>query len=225
VLFFLPQTHLVAGEDESSSSTNGEIFVLQENRPVRHTRPHGRPPLVWKRCSTCKKEIAFTSVHRVCNVSTCNRTRTALAFYSVACWDAHVPMLRHREAWAEERRAPTRADWERQLRAAEAKERRRSVPARRAQALRSDPASRRVATVGLDGTRDVAEPAADPAGALATEEVQKRVRRAVGALPEPERCLCNPIGSTCLGTYPVCDGSCPSSQTCGQFLPGLCMCN
>jgi hypothetical protein len=83
-------------------------------------------PLVWKRCSTCKKEIAFTSVHWVCNVSTCNRTRTALAFCSVACWDAHVPMLRHREAWAEERRAPTRADWERQLRAAEAKERRRS---------------------------------------------------------------------------------------------------
>ena len=83
-------------------------------------------PSLWKRCSTCKKEIAFTSVHWVCNVSTCNRSRTALAFCSVGCWDAHVPMLRHREAWAEERRAPTRAEWERQLRAAEAKERRRS---------------------------------------------------------------------------------------------------
>src|SRR5262245_64791347 len=46
---------------------------------------------------------------------------------------------------------------------------------------------KRVGTVGLDGTRDVAEPAADPAGALATEEVQKRVRRAVDGLPEPER--------------------------------------
>jgi hypothetical protein len=79
----------------------------------------------WKRCSTCKTEIPFTTTYWVCNVSTCNRPRTALAFCSVNCWDAHVPMLRHRDAWAEEARSPTAAEWARQQREAESKERRR----------------------------------------------------------------------------------------------------
>jgi hypothetical protein len=88
-------------------------------------------PSFWKRCSTCKKEIAFVATYWVCNVSTCNRSRTALAFCSVPCWDAHVPMLRHRESWAEERHAPARAAWEREQRAAQAKERRRADRTRR----------------------------------------------------------------------------------------------
>jgi hypothetical protein len=79
----------------------------------------------WKRCSTCKKEIAFQAIYWACNVSTCNRPRTALAFCSVGCWDAHLPMVRHRDAWAEEQHAPTRAQWERQVHEAEAKERRK----------------------------------------------------------------------------------------------------
>ncbi len=65
----------------------------------------------WKRCNTCKKPIAFGSGYFSCNVSTCNRKGTDFAFCSVACWDAHVPVLRHRDAWAEEQRAPTAAEW------------------------------------------------------------------------------------------------------------------
>ena len=65
----------------------------------------------WKRCNTCKKPIAFASGYFSCNVSTCNRKGTDFAFCSVACWDAHVPVLRHREAWAEEQVAPTAAAW------------------------------------------------------------------------------------------------------------------
>jgi len=65
----------------------------------------------WKRCNTCKKPIAFGSGYFSCNVSTCNRKGTDFAFCSVACWDAHVPVLRHREAWAEEQQAPTAAAW------------------------------------------------------------------------------------------------------------------
>ncbi len=84
------------------------------------------PEPFWKRCSTCKRDIPFVSTYWACNVSTCNRARTALAFCSVACWDAHVPMLRHREAWAEEQRAPTQAEWAREQRVAEAKAKRRS---------------------------------------------------------------------------------------------------
>ncbi|HTO69509.1 MAG TPA: hypothetical protein VMR31_06575 [Myxococcota bacterium] len=62
----------------------------------------------WRRCSSCKREIAFAATYWVCNVSTCNRKRTGLAFCSTSCWDAHLPLMNHREAWAEERRAPTR---------------------------------------------------------------------------------------------------------------------
>jgi hypothetical protein len=71
----------------------------------------------WKRCSTCKKPIAFASGYFTCNVSTCNRKGTDFAFCSVACWDGHVPVLRHREAWAEEQRAPTAETWAAQQRA------------------------------------------------------------------------------------------------------------
>src|SRR5262249_43657430 len=56
----------------------------------------------------CKKPIAFQQTYYVCSVSTCNRTRHDFCFCSVACWDAHVPMMRHREAWAEQQTAPTR---------------------------------------------------------------------------------------------------------------------
>jgi hypothetical protein len=70
----------------------------------------------WKRCSTCKKDIGFAAGYYACNVSTCNRPRTALAFCTVDCWDAHVPLLRHRDSWAEEKRSPRRDEWERQQR-------------------------------------------------------------------------------------------------------------
>ncbi len=64
------------------------------------------PASFWKKCSACKKPIAFKALYYVCNVSTCNRLRTGLSFCSVECWDSHVPMMRHRESWAEERHAP-----------------------------------------------------------------------------------------------------------------------
>lgn len=61
---------------------------------------------VWKLCSSCKKPIGLNAVYWVCNVSTCNRKRTGLAFCSVDCWDAHVPLYNHRESWAIESRSP-----------------------------------------------------------------------------------------------------------------------
>jgi hypothetical protein len=67
-------------------------------------------PSAWRRCSACKNPIPFGTTYWVCSVSTCNQTRTALAFCTVSCWDAHLPVARHREAWAEERTAPARAE-------------------------------------------------------------------------------------------------------------------
>ncbi len=73
----------------------------------------------WRRCSSCKTDIPYQSTYWVCNVSTCNRKRTGLYFCSVSCWEAHLPTMRHREAWAVEKTAPTRDAWEREQAAEE----------------------------------------------------------------------------------------------------------
>ena len=57
-------------------------------------------------CSACRNEIPYSSTYYACSVSTCNRSATRLVFCSVACWDSHVAVLRHRDAWAVEEKAP-----------------------------------------------------------------------------------------------------------------------
>jgi hypothetical protein len=69
-------------------------------------------PEQFKLCSTCRKPIAFGASYYQCSVSTCQRQKTALFFCSVECWDAHLPMMRHREAWAEAMKAPSRDEYE-----------------------------------------------------------------------------------------------------------------
>ena len=73
------------------------------------------PPGHFRRCSTCKDPIAFEARYYTCSVSTCNRKRMTLVFCSVGCWDAHQADARHRDAYAEEARAPTRAAREREM--------------------------------------------------------------------------------------------------------------
>lgn len=80
----------------------------------------------WRRCSACKNPIAFGSTHWVCDVSTCNRKRTGLVFCSVSCWEVHLPVARHRKAYALERTAPATAE---AAGAAPARDRRRIIPA------------------------------------------------------------------------------------------------
>jgi hypothetical protein len=62
----------------------------------------------WRACSTCKKEIPFGQTYYICSVSTCQSKATNYVFCGIACWDAHVPVERHRSesAGALERRAP-----------------------------------------------------------------------------------------------------------------------
>jgi histone H3/H4 len=69
------------------------------------------PTARWRRCNNCKSDMGFEQTYWVCSVSTCNRKRTGLVFCTVSCWDAHLPLMRHREAWAEERVAPTEKTW------------------------------------------------------------------------------------------------------------------
>lgn len=62
---------------------------------------------VFRKCSTCKKDIMIGDTFQVCSVSTCRAKATNYAFCSVECWDAHLPIERHRpdSAYALERRA------------------------------------------------------------------------------------------------------------------------
>lgn len=74
----------------------------------------------WRVCSQCKSGIDHGAQYWICGVSTCNRKRSGLFFCSMDCWDAHLPMARHREAWAEELVAPTREQAEAEAEAAAA---------------------------------------------------------------------------------------------------------
>jgi hypothetical protein len=69
----------------------------------------------WRLCSSCRSEIDFEQVYWECSVSTCARVaKTGLFFCSVSCWEAHLPTMRHREAWAVEKRAPSEGAWRRE---------------------------------------------------------------------------------------------------------------
>jgi hypothetical protein len=57
----------------------------------------------------CKVDIGFEAEYFTCSVSTCNRKRVGLFFCSVACFEAHLPEARHRDAWAEPQRSPSEA--------------------------------------------------------------------------------------------------------------------
>ena len=62
---------------------------------------------LWRRCSACKNPILHRATYWVCSVSTCNRKRTGMAFCTVSCWEVHLPIANHREAWAIEEKAPS----------------------------------------------------------------------------------------------------------------------
>jgi histone H3/H4 len=78
-------------------------------RFVYHAAPMSSEPEYFRVCSTCRKQIGFEQAYYVCSVTTCNRKRTGLFFCSLDCWNAHVPIVRHRDAWAEKVVAPTRS--------------------------------------------------------------------------------------------------------------------
>jgi len=91
----------------------------------------------WLVCSACRNEIRYNATHWVCSVSTCNRARTRLVFCTVSCWDSHVAVLRHRDAWAVEARAPSKEAWAKELAEQPAEARPAPAPA-------APPAPRRV---------------------------------------------------------------------------------
>lgn len=61
----------------------------------------------WRKCSSCKKPIAFNSPYYECSVSTCTGLRTGYVFCSVSCWEVHLPGAKHRNAGAIEKKSPS----------------------------------------------------------------------------------------------------------------------
>jgi LSD1 subclass zinc finger protein len=49
-------------------------------------------------CATCRKLIAPGTRYVRCTVASCNTGRLKLRFCTRACWEAHVPTARHRNA-------------------------------------------------------------------------------------------------------------------------------
>lgn len=78
-----------------------------------------KPSGSWKKCGVCKRELGFDAEFYECSVSTCTSGRNHPVFCTVVCWEQHVPIMRHRDAWAEQKRSPSRADWERDQAAGE----------------------------------------------------------------------------------------------------------
>ncbi|MGE0325085.1 MAG: hypothetical protein AB7K71_24960 [Polyangiaceae bacterium] len=114
----------------------------------------------FKLCSSCKKPIGFEQNYFVCSVSTCNRKRLGLFFCSLPCWEAHVPMMRHRDAWAEQTKSPTKAQFEREQAEEEAAQERaaaRATPAAQEVAARNEEARQQAVQRALDG--DDSDPA------------------------------------------------------------------
>ncbi len=66
----------------------------------------------WRKCTTCKNPILFKQKYWICSISTCNRVRTNLVFCNLRCFDAHIPVLNHKDAGAYEKIAPSQKDLE-----------------------------------------------------------------------------------------------------------------
>ncbi|HKO47138.1 MAG TPA: hypothetical protein VJV79_05405 [Polyangiaceae bacterium] len=98
-------------------------------------------------CTSCKKQIGFGADYMQCSVSTCNRNKLAQFFCSLTCWDAHLPEARHRDAWAEPMKAPTREAFRREQQEEQEREARSSARESRESAM-SDDAEKRRRVVG-----------------------------------------------------------------------------
>jgi len=138
----------------------------------------------WLKCSACRSDIAFGTKYFQCSVSTCNRARTRLVFCSVPCWDSHVATLRHRDAWAEDKIAPSKVAWERELADQPPEPPRAPAPPRPtgaapAPAPRPAPVIAAPASPASGPTRRIVgepppAPAPAPAGMLALQDVADR---------------------------------------------------
>lgn len=61
---------------------------------------------VWRHCGSCKKPIMLSSKYYQCAISSCKKT----SYCSMPCFDDHIAIFRHKDAWALEHIAPTKLE-------------------------------------------------------------------------------------------------------------------
>ena len=134
---------------------------------------------VWRRCSACKNPILHRATYWVCNVSTCNRKRTGMAFCTVSCWEVHLPIANHREAWAVEEKAPASGSYVQEQQQGSSR-----VPAR--QAPRPAPSRPPVESVSRSaGKRDEPVPARQaPPSERTAEKMEQEVLVVISKMKE-----------------------------------------
>jgi hypothetical protein len=64
----------------------------------------------WRLCGSCKKQIDLGSTYYDCEISSCRKS----AYCSMPCFDDHSSIFRHKDAWAQEKKAPLVAEIETQ---------------------------------------------------------------------------------------------------------------
>ena len=133
----------------------------------------------WLLCTACRTPIDYGEKYFQCSVSTCNRVRMRLVFCSVPCWDSHVADARHRDAWAEDKIAPTQAAWEREQASQPAEPSKLAAPAPRPAApqVRSAVPTPVASPGSAPVRRVVGEPAPAPAAAAGTVHLHDIVDR------------------------------------------------
>src|SRR5579871_5711991 len=60
---------------------------------------------IFRHCGSCKKPIAYASVYYACGIASCKKS----IYCSMPCFDDHIAVMRHKDAWAEEHVAPKEA--------------------------------------------------------------------------------------------------------------------
>lgn len=68
----------------------------------------------WKNCIVCKNGIQFSSIYYKCSVSSCDKKRSPAQFCCVECWDVHRSIMSHKNAGADEYKAPSKQLWQEQ---------------------------------------------------------------------------------------------------------------
>jgi len=61
---------------------------------------------LWAHCGSCKNPILFNSEYYACDISSCRKA----AYCSLECFSMHTPVMRHKDAWATKKRAPSAHD-------------------------------------------------------------------------------------------------------------------
>jgi len=61
---------------------------------------------LWRNCGVCKNQIKHGSIIQKCSISSCRKH----VFCSVDCWSVHDSVMGHKNAFAEEDRAPSESN-------------------------------------------------------------------------------------------------------------------